>query len=69
MIDADDSAFPIVIPETDWRPGIDVRTYIATKAMAALIASDKESSDAELAKFAVHCADALIAELNAEKPE
>ncbi len=48
--------------------GMDIRTYLSAKAMAAMIDSathwDGQGDDAEIAKYAVEFADALISELN-----
>lgn len=62
-IDADDFAFPS--QASDWGSreyGVDIRTYIAAKAMEALII--RLGPGAYNAELAVEEADRLIAELN-----
>lgn len=79
MIDAHGPAFPIayrhehanfeVTCQED--PGINVRTYIATKALAAIVGNQplnlhdsNQEQDRRMARRAASIADALIAELS-----
>jgi hypothetical protein len=61
MITGKESVFPQVVGIKVDVPGVDLRTWMATQFMAAVIISGQRS---EIAVEAVTCADALIAVLN-----
>lgn len=60
-------AFPMVAQDDIlWSAdGMDLRTYIATALMQAVMTRGSHQTDS--AEYAVRCADALIAELNKER--
>ena len=75
MINPDAPAFPVppptlVSPATVAfaGPGITIRAYFAAMAMQGLLASGSNNDDADIARYAVVVADALILQLN-KKPE
>jgi hypothetical protein len=69
----DDSAFPIVWPEIshDFEFGLEKREYFAARALQGLLSNRGATAECEkyIARRAVECADALIAELNRKEGE
>jgi hypothetical protein len=63
MVDPADQVFPTE-SHVAMKGGIELRTWIATQTMAALIAANNSETFAHDAANAVHAADALIEELN-----
>lgn len=66
MIYPDSPAFPRPSPEA--QEGIDIRTYLAAKAMQGILLHDIGQPYVEVARKSVAAADALLTELNKTQP-